>query len=303
MIRLLFVLILIMGIASAYGQSCSSSVDLRRTAGGQALGDARNQGATTWCASFVAADLISYRQRQKISGLGVAIHWTNRSVNWATRVERYINGTVPVLEPAGSNTGLVIEALKSRFQCLERDLPSDDNNSNSLMGTLRSIAQIKRDFDRTNQCPAPSIQKVKSMFPRLSSPDIISVLRISAIQDVHKNLLYRNCRQNYISVSPTELKLSKKWSDMDAQLTRGNLVSFAYNPNVLKNARDTSNRRTHTSTIVGRRMRAGKCEYLVRNSWGRSCGYYDRSYLCEQGNIWVPKENLSRSANDFFYYP
>lgn len=302
MIRLFCVLILLMGTFSAYAQSCSS-VDLRPTAGGRALGDVRNQGAMTWCASFVTADLISYRQRQKISGLGVAIHWTNRSVNWTTQVGRILTGTVPVLEPAGSNSGLVLGSLRGRFQCLESDLPSDDNSANSLRGTLERIAQIKREFDRTNQCAAPSIQTVRSMFPRLTSPEIINVLKISAVQDVHKNLLYRNCRRNFISVQRGDLTLSKKWSDLDAQLSRGNLVAFAYNPNILKNARDTSNRRTHSSTIIGRRMRAGKCEYLVRNSWGRSCGYYDRSYVCEQGNVWVPKENLSRSGNDFFYYP
>ncbi len=302
MIRLFCVLILMMSTVSAIGQSCLS-IDLRHTAGGRALGEVRNQGATTWCASFVTADLVSYKQRQKISGLGVAIHWTNRNVDWTTRVERILSGTVPVLEPAGSNSRLVLNSIRGRFQCLERDLPSNDNDANSLRGTLERIAQVKRDFDRTQKCPAPSLQTVKSMFPRLTSPEIINILKISAIQDVHKNLLYRNCRQNYVSVMSTELTLSKKWSDMDAQLTRGNLVAFAYNPNVLKNARDTSNRRTHSSTIVGRRMRAGKCEYLIRNSWGRSCGYYDRSYPCEQGNVWVPKENLSRSGNDFFYYP
>lgn len=303
MIRFLFVLIfLVSTYSSVRAQSCSS-VDLRRTPGGRALGDVRNQGAMGWCASFTAADLISFKQREKISGLGVAIHWTNRSVNPITWMRRKINGTVPILENASSHTGFVTRSLRGRFQCLERDLPSDDNNANSLRRTLDKIADVKKEYDRTEQCSAPAVQTVRSMFPRLTVPDIMSVLRNSALQDVHKNLMYRNCRHSYVSVDSTELSLSKDWAELDRQLSRGNLVAFAYNGRVLQNAHSSDSKMNHTSSFVGRRMRAGKCEYLVRNSWGRSCNYYDRTYPCEQGNVWVPKENLIRSAGDFFYYP
>lgn len=302
MTRLYTVLILLMSGFSAYGQSCSS-VDLRTTPGGRALGEVRNQGAMGWCASYVTADLVSFRQRQKISGLGVAIHWTNRTSGLITRVQRTLSGTVPVLEGAGSNPGMASRSLRGRFQCLERDLPSDDNSANSLRGTLERIAEIKRQYDQTRQCPQPSIQTVQSMFPRLAATDVMSILRYSSLQDVHKNFMYRNCRGRYVSVESTPLSYSRSWADADAQLSRGNLVAFGYNSKVLKNARELSGGIRHSSSLMGRRMRQGKCEYLVRNSWGRSCGYYDRSYPCEQGNIWVPRENLLRSAGDFFYYP
>ncbi len=302
MTRLFILFILLLSTLSAYGQSCTN-VDLRTTPGGLALGEVRNQGRMGWCASFVTADLVSFRQRRKISALGVAIHYTNRTTDFQTRLQRREQNLVPVLMPAGSNSGIVIGTLRGRFQCLESDLPSDDNTINTLRGTLERIAQIKREYDQTKQCPAPAIQTVRSMFPRLTSPEVINILRISALQDVHKNFLYRNCRSNYISVENTALTLSQKWNDMDAQLTRGNLVAFAYNDNVLKNTRDMSSHRGHTSSLIGRRMRNGQCEYLVRNSWGRSCGYYDKTLSCEQGNVWVPKSILSRSGRDFFYYP
>lgn len=302
MTRLFTVLILLMSGLSAYAQSCSS-VDLRPTAGGRVLGEVRNQGGMTWCSSFVTADLLSFRQRQRVSALGVAIHWMNRPADPQTLRQRAQAGTVPVLERYGSNAGLVMRSLRGRFQCLERDLPSDDNVINTLRGTLERIAEVKRQFDRTHQCPAPSVQAVRSMFPRLTSEDVLNTLRVSALQDVHKNLLYRNCRGQYINVADSNLSLSHNWSDLDTQLSRGNLVAFAYNSNVLKNANDTGTGRGHTSTVVGRRVRNGQCEYLIRNSWGRSCGYYDKKFPCEQGQIWVPKANLLRSANDFFYYP
>ncbi|MES2526386.1 MAG: hypothetical protein V4598_04840 [Bdellovibrionota bacterium] len=302
MTRLFTVLILLMSGLSAYAQSCST-VDLRTTPGGRALGEVRNQGGMGWCASFVTADLISYRQRRKISGLGVAIHWTNRTTDFETRRIRTRQGTVPVLERASSHAGNVMRSSIGRFQCLESDLPSDDNALNTLRGTLERVAEVKRQFDKTHQCSAPSIQTVRSMFPRLSAADVTHILQISALQDVHKNLLYRNCRDKYVSVENVQLSFSKNWNNLDAQLTRGNLVAFGYNSNVLKNSKDMSAGIGHTSTLVGRRMRNGQCEYLVRNSWGRSCGYYDKAYPCEQGNIWVPKGHLSRSASDFFYYP
>jgi hypothetical protein len=291
-----------MSALSAQAQSCSS-VDLRITPGGRALGDVRNQGSMGWCASFSTADLISYRQRQKISGLGVAIHWTNRTTDLSTRVKRLLYDTVPTLEPGGSSPRKVLNSLRGRSQCLETDLPSEDNGVLNLRRTLASIVSVKTSFDDTGVCSPSGVDTIRSMFPRLDTQNILSVLRASTVTDIHWNLLYRNCRGRPQRVESGSFALSKSWGDLDDQLSRGNLVAFSYNARVLKNAQETSTGQTHSSTIVGRRMRAGKCEYLVRNSWGRSCGYYDRSYPCEKGNIWVPKENLSRSASDFSYYP
>ena len=53
----------------------------------------------------------------------------------------------------------------------------------------------------------------------------------------------------------------------------------------------------HVSSIVGRRARGSQCQYLVRNSWGRSCNKgYDTANPCEEGKIWVDSADLIRNT-------
>lgn len=54
----------------------------------------------------------------------------------------------------------------------------------------------------------------------------------------------------------------------------------------------------HVSSVVGSRLNSkGVCQFLVRNSWGKSCTPY--SWDCEKGQIWVDEDSLSKSINGF----
>jgi|GEM_PF-5138402 len=64
----------------------------------------------------------------------------------------------------------------------------------------------------------------------------------------------------------------------------------------------------HVSVVVGRRKAEnGKCQLLVRNSWGRGC--FDRvhkkpyAWECEGGQIWVDQEVLAKNAYWVSYIP
>ena len=50
----------------------------------------------------------------------------------------------------------------------------------------------------------------------------------------------------------------------------------------------------HASLIMGRRSRNGKCEFLLRNSWGKNCAYDDK-FDCEEGNIWIEDKVLKKN--------
>ncbi|MBL6990154.1 MAG: hypothetical protein ISR65_10270 [Bacteriovoracaceae bacterium] len=51
----------------------------------------------------------------------------------------------------------------------------------------------------------------------------------------------------------------------------------------------------HASLVIGRRKHTnGKCQLLVRNSWGERCNHgYD--WECDKGNIWVDDDALGRN--------
>ena len=51
---------------------------------------------------------------------------------------------------------------------------------------------------------------------------------------------------------------------------------------------------SHAALIIGRRKTFfGRCQYLIRNSWGTRCDLYSFDWDCEKGNIWVDEETLA----------
>jgi hypothetical protein len=69
----------------------------------------------------------------------------------------------------------------------------------------------------------------------------------------------------------------------------------------------------HESLIIGRRRDAkGNCQYLIRNSWGKSClhktkttavAIYSTDWDCEEGkgSLWVDRESLGKSLFEVSY--
>lgn len=60
----------------------------------------------------------------------------------------------------------------------------------------------------------------------------------------------------------------------------------------------------HASLVIGRRKdpkNAGRCQYLIRNSWGTGCGsYYSSDWECDgpMGSIWVDADTLGQATHD-----
>lgn len=59
----------------------------------------------------------------------------------------------------------------------------------------------------------------------------------------------------------------------------------------------------HSSIILGRRWNKGRCEYNIRNSWGKSCASYKTGIECnkEQGTYWVSDEDLFNASANIRY--
>lgn len=64
-----------------------------------------------------------------------------------------------------------------------------------------------------------------------------------------------------------------------------------------------ADRGNHISLVIGQRPhpKTGRCEFLVRNSWGTGCSVYSSDWQCENGNIWVDAEALLRNTDKISY--
>jgi hypothetical protein len=120
-----------------------------------------------------------------------------------------------------------------------------------------------------------------------------------------KLLVEKNCTSK-ITIPP--LKCTKETrtygnntliETIDKTLSETKPAAIHYCSVVLTNAKASgldgignkkSNCLPHASVIIGKRSRAGSCEYLIRNSWGTNQRY---AHVTDKGDIWI-KEDLLR---------
>ena len=57
----------------------------------------------------------------------------------------------------------------------------------------------------------------------------------------------------------------------------------------------SDNCKFHASAVIGRMPINGKCHFLIQNSWGSSCNYYENPKNCENGKVWISEDDLSRN--------
>ena len=61
----------------------------------------------------------------------------------------------------------------------------------------------------------------------------------------------------------------------------------------------------HASLVVGKRARGGKCQFLVRNTWGNSCRYKwecERNKKGKEEGIWIDAEALINNIYELQYF-
>ena len=59
----------------------------------------------------------------------------------------------------------------------------------------------------------------------------------------------------------------------------------------------------HSSVLTGRRWYNGKCQFKIRNSWGKSCASYNSLVNCEKetGSFWVNDEQFVKGTRATSY--
>ncbi len=83
-------------------------------------------------------------------------------------------------------------------------------------------------------------------------------------------------------------------NDLDELLLKNSPGVINYNSNLLtKGQNHSSSVSDHVSTVIARKYNKslGRCEYLIKNSWGSDC-VDTPSLRCEKGNYWVSRTAL-----------
>jgi len=279
-------------------------IDLRDNEG---LLEMRNQGeGSNWCYVMVAADLLSYKYQKQIS-----------AVDLYSAYKQSFGGNFISLFTRGGLSEIAISVATARGVCLEADLP------------LSPIAGF--DLDRLdelfyvtlNVC-GDSIECLKdsiwpSIFPHITPKEILKILQDKKAEGPLSRLSEISCQGRRMKTKAetpvvrtkglfySEAKMTE---DLDRKLDQNVPVGVYYYHNILNYNYTPRKGPLHISSIVGRRFNdlSNECEYLVRDSYGKSCldvfnqyPKYHIEYQCDKGNVWVPVKMLMNSATSIFY--
>ncbi|WP_413575925.1 C1 family peptidase [Bdellovibrio sp. HCB290] len=258
------------------------------------MGPIRNQDSVGWCWAFTSADLLSYKTKQRISAADIAY-----TVKYD---HEKIGKDVSDLVGKGTHVHNALNAMAKSGLCPESSIPSEDNVNSEyieLLTKLQKMGSIGIATPEALDCSS-TLLSVKTLFPNLSPNEMAAVVQKSKSTNLIKNLANASCKKRFHI--KYETWIAQKDADnpmelmdsIDQQLSNKNPVAITYDASGLINRRDFEEYKSHASNLVGRRFneKTGQCEYLLRNSWGRSCDQYDFHYSCKEGNVWVPKTDL-----------
>lgn len=155
--------------------------------------------------------------------------------------------------------------------------------------------------------------QARAVFPNLTRENYFNALATRSKVRLLQSLDNASCRRQPLNPAPSVIDDWKSrvpeaelYRRIEEQLKAGTPVGVSYDARVLNDAlraKHPDEEMLHASVLVGRRWnpQAGVCELLLRNSWGADCSYYDLSYACSSGHVWIPADKLMKSVQGITY--
>lgn len=266
--------------------------------------DNRNQEGFEWCHSFVAADLISFYEGEKLSAYDFAVnHLMDQGVRTET-LEDYKRNLKSIKKAkkaqesdinftqVGARSDEVIENAKKSTKgiCFESEFNTNESNWEKFSSKLKKFA-ISR-----NTCFGG-----EDIFDDLGQ-DILTIIEKLSPEKKISALLDLNCKKRHFISKELTPKVYNAFnntpeslvSEMEKKLMNNEPVGFIYDAEMIFYGENYKIKKVnHISTIIGRRYNKekGQCEFQIRNSWGIECPP-SGSIICENGNYWVSRTTM-----------
>ena len=287
----------------------------------------RDQDSMGWCFAFTAADLLSFKSGKGRDNPISAMDLSTSHFNSPLVVQAIMDNIgyeTPTSQTRGGWTPKVLGQALREGACLEKDFPSQDFLiSKTYIKLKKLLAQIESYSTQTqaicqdceSNLDSEIASAVQAIVPNVDPDVAVRTVRSVGPDKIIYALKKLACKNKvkfpFKSVTtyrttytvPPKLKPEEKEAaiaKVQEQLNNGNIVAFHYNAKVLSHDIKSGN---HASSIVAQRWNeaTNKCEFLVRNSWGRTCHYYYKGYDCEEGHIWIPAKNLMGATSEVIY--
>ena len=284
-----------------------------------------DQGQTGLCYAYTASQLVDafYGQKQKTSAIAAAVF--ARADDWGFSRWLRKNSIGNLVD--GGWTCQTIDALKEKGACpmslvdtdyLRRTIAAYSND-------IKEVVKFAKNNPEQYQCV-----KVNELIPDQLSEMIKLGDKLEDYNNMQTlELMIKNgCREQLTSLPEklechdfvarvdykTEVmpKMNISATDVAAKKYKAKInqlfsrpaplqpLGLAFCSSILTGNKDCG---LHAAMIIGRRKKTstGKCQYLIRNSWGTDCSNYKRGVKCENGNLWVDDNELEQNMTKINY--
>lgn len=301
--RLLAIVIISLFAYNSFASQCES-VDLRSK-----LGPILNQDGTGLCYAYTAADLVSYRLGRRVSPVDIALQYTKRrdELLYRSAGRRYLNQITAERDDAIKNGGWVQYALQYSQEegyCADEKINSNDfRTKRGLVNGLVNLNQLSmRQYSLSSGGDAcGKFSDIQKIFPGVSMQELQDTANKSNVMNIGANVADVACEPRmkprpqfrFKTMANGDRNLTRgDYDRIDRQLSRGNPVALSVYMDKLYNfGGSNSIHKRHGITLAGRKYNpsTGKCEYILKNSWGPECG---RAFKvrCEDGYLFVPED-------------
>jgi hypothetical protein len=270
----------------------------------------RDQDSVGWCGAYASSDSLSFAVGEPASALDISINQYAR--NKSKNVD--LNSLSGITPNAASNVA------QSVGYCPEAVIPSNSTGSSNLGGKLlteimEAFQNISNDFksrgkpsDYCVRCSvSDSASVIKQALPHVSDAMIRDVLvkyQGDSLAST-RELMFKLCEGNRRKVSPTvvtytqsQLRSKNASEILKSALASDSMPSIGISAGVF-----SSMSQDHEMIVVGQKPgRNGKCQFIIRNSWGRGCGYYNEPYAssCDpsKGTFLMDEDTLRANLQD-----
>lgn len=282
---------LLISFALADSRESCTDVDLRNH-----LPKIRDQGKSSACYAFAAADILSFYSQKNLSAFDLLVSHNQYKSDFKSHYEKIKSGgwgAYSLIQ--GLNNGVCLESETSS-QALGRELLD-------LIYKLERFAFLSEYEKESASCDS------LYFFNNLNKNVIEFYLNTLSSVEVVEKLISANCKKrvflsNTYKVNQVFAKKDAPLNikkEIDKRLDFSEPVMINYDPNDLLSGDKIET--SHFSLIVGRRFNKlkNRCEYLIRNSWGENKSGYNPEYEVEAGHQWVDVKFINKNVVEATY--
>ena len=270
----------------------------------------RDQDSVGWCGAYASSDSLSFAVGEPASALDISINQYARNKSKNADLNS-LNGITP---NAASNVA------QSVGYCPESVIPSNATGSSNLGGKLLTeimdaFQKISNDFkargkpsDYCVRCSvSDSASIIKQALPHVSDSmikDVLVKFQGDSLAST-RALMFKLCEGHRRKVSPTvvtytqsQLRSKNAAEILKSAILNDSMPSIGISAGVF-----SSVAQDHEMIVVGQKPgRNGKCQFIIRNSWGRGCSYYLEPYAssCDasKGTFLMDEDTLRAKLQD-----